>query len=295
MTKPWPNSTTDYARATEMPLRSAYREKDERPIVFLLPGLSGDIGELASLVARIEAPLRFVPITYRHWTSLPRETNEFDQLVAHCVKQIESYGPPATIFLAGYSFGGQMAWAVARAMVEARHRAVLLGLIDARANPDIGDRPASNAQRWNRFIRGVRSGETIEQLARFSASALYRPQSNWARAAFARLYGFGLWPSMLRLIDLNIQIRFHDILVRECSARMAASQERLQYPAVLFRGASPAGEDPDPYLGWSRFLANLRVVQIPGNHQSIMQSQNAEEMIAQLLEVISEGDRMPAD
>ena len=70
---------------------------------------------------------------------------------------------------------------------------------------------------------------------------------------------------------------------------MAASDERLQYPAVLFRGSGwPLGEDAD--LGWTRYLAKLRVVTISGNHENVLQPQNAEQVVVQLAAMISEGE-----
>ena len=287
MTSMWPNSVSDRALAAETPLRPARCEKDEKLAVFLLPGLTGDVGELAALLSPTEAPLHFVPIHYRHWSSLRREANELDRLVADCVSQIENYGSPATILLVGYSFGGLIAWAVARAMIVSGHRIGLLGLIDTLACPRVAEGPASTAERWDRLVRGIRRGETGDQLARFAAGALFRPQANWARAAFRRLHGFGLFPRMLNLIDLNIQMRFHVIPMRECVARMAASGERIQCPAALFRGSGwPVGEDAE--LGWSRYLAKLRVVTISGDHNNVLQPQNAEQIITLIPAIISD-------
>jgi thioesterase domain-containing protein len=285
-----PHSVFDSALATETPPRLARREKDEKLAVFLLRGMSGDVGELACLLSPIEPRLRFLPIQYRHWSGLRREANDLDRLVAESVSQIESYGPTETIHLVGYSFGGLIAWAVAMAMAASGHRIGLLGLIDAPTCPKVRERPASNAEHWNRLIRGVRRGETGDQLARFSAGALFRPQANWARAAFRRLHGSGLFPRMLNLIDLNIQSRFHLLPLKECVSRIAASKERLQYPAALFRGSGwSLGEDAD--LGWDRYLAKLRVVTISGNHDNVLQPQNAEHIISHLIAAILESKR----
>ncbi|WP_428535359.1 alpha/beta fold hydrolase [Rhodopila sp.] len=270
-------------------LRQAGFEKDKKLTVFLLPGLSGDVGEFAALLSSPGGPVHFVPIHYRHWSSLQREARELDRLVADCVRQIESHAPGGEVLLLGYSFGGQIGWAVARAMEASGHRIGLLGLIDARACPKVPQGPASNAERLNRLIRGIRCGETADQLARFSAGALFRPQSNWARAAFGRLHASGLFPRMLNRIDFNIQMSFHLILLKEWMARMAACNERLRCPAALFRGSGwPLGEDAD--LGWSRYLATLRVVTIAGTHDDVLQPQNAEQIIAQVGAIISEGE-----
>jgi thioesterase domain-containing protein len=277
----WPDRFRDRGLAAGTPLRIASCEKDEKLAVFLLLGLSGDVREFASLLSPIEAPLHFVPIRYRHWSELRREPSELDRLVTDCVSQIQSHGPPATILLVGYSFGGLIAWAVARAMATSGHRIGLLGLIDALACPEIEKSAESTIGRLGRLVRGIGRGETSHQLARSSAGILFRSRTGWARTTFRRLHGFGLLPRMLNCIDANVQIRYHIILLKECVARMAAVGERTHYPAVLFRCSDwPLDEDAD--LGWTRYLVNLRVVTLSGNHASVLQTQNVEQIIAQL-------------
>ena len=122
-----PDRFTDQAVTAETSLHMARGKKIETPAVFLLPGLSGMLQELDTLLSPTEAPVHFVPIRYRHWSELRRDPDELDRLVADCVRQIESHGPPATILLAGYSFGGNIAWAVARAMATSGYGIGLLG------------------------------------------------------------------------------------------------------------------------------------------------------------------------
>ena len=94
---------------------------------------------------------------------------------------------------------------------------------------------------------------------------------------------------MLNRIDVHLQMRFHIILLEECIARMAVFGERFHCPAVLFRCSDrPPGEDDD--LGWTRHLANLHVVPLSGNHDNVLQMQNAEPIVAQLTAAISQGE-----
>jgi thioesterase domain-containing protein len=263
-------------------------EKDDKLEVFLLPGLSGDLREFAALLSPTEAPVRFVPIRYRHWSKLQRGPNELDRLVTDCVRQIESHSSSATIRLVGYSFGGLMAWAVARAMAASGRRIGLLGLIDAYACPEIEESAESIIGRMGRVIRGVRRGETGEQLARSCAGVLFRSRT-WVRAAFRRLHGFGLLSRIFDRIDGNIQNRYHIIVLKECIARMVSFPNRIGCPSVLFRCSDqPFGENAE--LGWTPFLSNLRVVTLSGDHSSVMQAQNAKQIITQLTVTISQGE-----
>jgi thioesterase domain-containing protein len=263
-------------------------EKDEKLAVFLLPGLSGDLRELAALLSPTEASVRFVPIRYRHWSELEREPNELDRLVTDCVRQIESHSSSATILLVGYSFGGLMAWAVARAMAASGHRIGLLGLIDACACQEIEESAESIIGRMGRVVRGVRRGETGEQLARSSAGVLFRSRT-WVRAGFRRLHGSGLLSRIFDRIDANIQNRYHIILLKECMARMASFRYRTDCASVLFRCSEQSfGEDAE--LGWTPYLSNLRIVTLSGDHSTVMQAQNSEQIITELTATISQGE-----
>ena len=284
----WSDGFSNRALAAGAPPRLARCEKHEKLAVFLLPGLSGDLREFATLLSPIEAPIHFVPIRYRHWSELRREPNEFDRLVADCVRQIESHGPPSTIRLVGYSFGGNMAWAIARAIAARGHQIGLLGLIDAPACPEIEESAESTIGRLHRVVRGVRRGETGRQLVRSSAGVLFRSRT-WVRAAFRRLHGFGLLPRILDYVDANIQNRYHIILLKECMARTVSFGDRIDYPSVLFRCSDrPFGEDAE--LGWARYLSNLRVVTLSGDHSSVLQARNVEQILGQLTVTISESE-----
>jgi thioesterase domain-containing protein len=265
-------------------------EKVKKPIVFLLPGLSGDVQEFASLLSPTETSLQLVPIHYRHWSQLRPEPVELDRLVTDCVAQIESHGPPPTIFLVGYSFGGLIAWAVARAMATSGQGIGLLGLVDAPACPEIEESAKSTIGRFSRLIRGIRRGETFQQLARSFAGILFRSRT-WVRFAFRRLHRSKALPRIFNRIDLNIQVRYHMILVKECIARMAALGEQSHCPALLFRCSErPMDEEID--LGWARYLTSLRVVTLSGDHASVLQKQNVDQIIFEVAVTITEGEEI---
>jgi thioesterase domain-containing protein len=55
---------------------------------------------------------------------------------------------------------------------------------------------------------------------------------------------------------------------------------------VLFRCARGESEADDD-LGWWRYLSNLRVVDIPADHMSIMRERNAAQMIRKIAADVS--------
>jgi thioesterase domain-containing protein len=242
---------------------------------FLLPGLSGDLDELSALLPATSEALNLLPIRYPHWSTLQRNPTEFDRLVSHCLGQIDRHGTFDTILLAGYSFGGLVAWAVAKQIAVTRNQTVLLGLIDASSVPRIQRPPAAETRGWGRLVGGARRGETGEQVARLLAKILYRLGLRLTRPLFHMMRKLHLFPRMVRLVDLNIQMRHYVILMQECAARIASADKRLHYPAILFRGGARSHTDGDD-LGWRRVLDKLEVIAMSGNHLSVLDDRNAD-------------------
>ena len=109
----------------------------ERPVVFLFPGLSGDDKEISLLRSGCSSSLRFVLIQPPNWSEIDYGLVNLDGLVSHCVAQIEFGAPRGPILLAGYSFGGHVALAVASALEASGRRVGCLALLDTTAVPPI--------------------------------------------------------------------------------------------------------------------------------------------------------------
>ncbi len=86
---------------------------DRRPTVFLLPGLDGDEPRLARFRDALNDRLRFVVIEYPDWPDMVSGRDNFDLFVDAAISQIRAANPPDPLLLAGYSFGGDVAFAVA--------------------------------------------------------------------------------------------------------------------------------------------------------------------------------------
>jgi thioesterase domain-containing protein len=262
-------------------------------VVFLFPGLSGDLLELHELLKPANATFRMVPIRYRHWTELQSEEINLDQLIADCTRQVESQAPFSPLLFLGYSFGGLLAWLVADAMIANEWTIGLLGMIDAVAIQTVEDSAETIIKRFGRVLRGIRRGETAQQLARSCAGILYRSPTGRLRARFRQFHGYGILPRILNCIDLNLQVRYYVPLLTALVARIKASNARLQFRSVLFR-CSEWPASTDSALGWRHYLANLRVVSLPGNHASVLKKSNAEQINTQIAVILSENEDLSA-
>ena len=104
-----------------------------RQPVFLFPGLNGDEPLLALFRAELAADVNFVTMSYPDWRTHLRAEYTFESLVEELASQIADQAVP--IRLAGYSFGGLVAAAVAARLRTQGLQVCFLMLIDTPALP----------------------------------------------------------------------------------------------------------------------------------------------------------------
>ena len=143
------------------------------PEVFLFPGLGGDELELAALRLGCAPTLQCIPVQFPYWTDHAR-TLTLDQLVDHCCVQIESLAPTGDLRLAGYSFGGTIAYAVAKALTAAGRRVEWLGLVDAPSGSHVAATSRSSHARRRRWANAMRERQFSQEIARTIVGAVMR-------------------------------------------------------------------------------------------------------------------------
>ena len=240
------------------------------PTLFLLPGLNGDEPLLAMFRADLSDRLRVVTLGYPSWRqSAGREGLEWlaDRLAARIAKE----SPPGPVRLAGYSFGGVVAAAVAAKLLATGREVGFLGLIDAAAA--VPAEPLHGAALRRAIAgQGVMRQALVERrlsdvLGMTLATALAYP-------ALAPVLG---WLARLPRPPLPLRLRFaggawlNSLLRAEASrAWLASGRGRLpgSVRAVLFRSAQhEPGEAED--LGWSARCERLEIVEVPGSHHGM--------------------------
>ncbi len=253
--------------------------------VFLLPGLGGDERELAALRDGCAASIRCVPVEFPDWTALYTQALTVDQLVEHCRVQIERLAPTGGIRLAGYSFGGTIAYALAAALIESGRRVDRLGMLDAPAAPHVATTSPSLGARWRRFATAVRENDLPREIGGTMAGLVMRSKNARLLLALGRLRRFHLPFNMQHHLNKPITCRLREKLLLDLIDRMHANQVQLDVPAVLFRSDRQHEADAAPDLGWNKHLRSLRVIHLPGDHHTVIKPEN----IAVLCKAFAEG------
>ena len=282
-----------FAQQLDQCLRDPHPKRSDigRPL-FLLPGVGKDEPRLVRFRAACAPQLRIVPIDYGDWPEWMSPGFDLTAIVARIVAAIEIEAPNGPIFLAGYSMGGKIAYAVALALLGAGRTIGFFGILDSDISQDgAGPRPGV----WQRFIEPVRRGHGTELLAAYVSRLLTTPPraSQLRQAArFCRTRvsgGFGFY--------LHWHIRRYMLthFMREWWAQLPQQLPRLRVPAVLFRSTQHRASSVED-LGWRKICANLTILPVGGDHNTMFEPPNLERLCANFTaSALEVGDLVLAD
>lgn len=229
--------------------------------IYIFPGLSSNPEELAVFIGACQANFRVVVVDYPQWRTRRPGRPDLAGLIGHCRHQIE---PAAEIVLVGYSFGGHLAFAVAAELAHAAD--VTVCMLDTSAEPYLG--PSQRPE-----IDGL-----LQRMVYACGNLLWRAQFRLARAVVegpdavfrltARFGGFGR--RTVKAIQMNLNLP----ILREILGWMAGLPEPVRVRILLFRCATQRWDTRDD-LGWLAYAATVGVIDIPGDHDTVVNPANA--------------------
>ena len=273
--------------ARVIPLRP---EGDGRPL-FLMPSMGG---ELLFSQAWLEALGCRFPIL---GIQPPLATGSLEQwkdfrITARClVDALQACQPHGPYALAGYSYGGLMAFEVACLLTELGETVDLLVVIDTGpgrrgVKPQFGDRekrlariianlPLRLLEESRNFTARRFCGRIYRKLRRF-----YRHIASGGRTRMELddMFDERLIPPQKREIMRTAFAAFRDYVPRPYAGKLTLIRAKAQ--AVL------SGHPRD--LGWGRLVETLDIRQISGDHWSILRQPHVGELASQLTELLDD-------
>jgi amino acid adenylation domain-containing protein len=244
----------------------------DRPPLFLSHGIAGNVLDLQPLASEmgLDQPVYGLQAQGLDGESLPLESIE--AIAAHNIQTLRSVQTHGPYFLGGYSFGGTVAFEMARQLEREGHTVALLVLFDSytpEESQKIQDNPAPFLSRlkthWNRFSKQG-GGYIIE-----------RWNDRVYRSAF-----FSQWVSKLVVSKDGAVSSAIQTSERVKRVNMQAKRNYTThfYPGkiTLFRAVPGRtireGWQVDSVLGWSDLSASLEVHNVAGDHGSFLRFPN---------------------
>ena len=259
-------------------------EGNGRPL-FMMPMIGGGAMVSRALFECLDG--RF-PIFGLQLSLAPQNLDQFRDFrtTAGClVKALRKFQPHGPYALAGFSYGGMMAFEVACQLNEMGEKVDLLAVIDAGPGRR-GLDPQWN-DRWTRMPRiAVNMPSWLrEELRTFSASKFtersvrklrqffrFFASKGLAKKELDDVFDLGRIPIQNRELTQALYNGFRDYIPRPYSGKLTLIRAQT---GPLLRGRS---QD----LGWTRFASNLDIRNVSGNHETIWHPPHVTELARQL-------------
>jgi amino acid adenylation domain-containing protein len=243
------------------------------PLVFLLPGIQSDDPALVRFRAAFGNSVRFKILDYPGWRQTVVSEATFDTIV-EAVHATICAEPDCEIYrLAGYSFGGIVAFEVAHRLLASGRRVGFLGLLDTR--------------RWDLTHPG-----SVGHLDAFFGEPRRLPveMAKAAMAALLRRRNFAPLSVAERLLMLHptrLAFWFKRQLTRELRYQALRQWKPvpLDVPTTLFLSDAQWPGEPEDY-GWDEMCRPLTKIRIGGDHGSIIQPPHRDSLCSGFLRAL---------
>ena len=200
--------------------------------------------------------VRFKLIDYPGWRQMMAADCDFDAIVDAAFEQICADGPQPAYRLAGYSYGGIVAYELARRLEASGRQVDLVALLDTRRWDVADERPL-----W-------RADQMLPEM-RLSSRLLAPLITFLVRARAYALLRVGC--TLLTRHSNRMAFRFRNRMTKDLrfEALRHWRAQALRAPVTLFLSSDAWPGEPDGY-GWQNLCENLTMVHVGGTHASII-------------------------
>ncbi|HBL31586.1 MAG TPA: non-ribosomal peptide synthetase, partial [Acidobacteria bacterium] len=255
----------------EEPALVCLQEGSGGPPLFLLPAAGGGALAYAELARALGAEWPVWALQDVAPPDAPRSVAGLAEVFLGHVRTVQPAGP---YLLAGWSFGGRLAFEMARRLAAEGESVAFVGMIDTGLAEPV-DPVSPDAE----LLAAQVAGEL-----EIDAEELRRAPDPVA-ALVVRAQGAGLLPPDYPLDDARRRLR---LFKAHLEAARTGRPEPYPGTVTFFAAAEPpVGAPAEPGHGWAAFAAHLEILAIPGNHVTLLRDpRNREVLAARLREAL---------
>ena len=239
---------------------------DGLPPVFIIPGLGGNVAGLFPMTRRMTYSGAVIGIQARGLDGQEPPHATVEAMAADYLREVKARQPAGPYHVCGYSFGGVVAFEMARRLWESGDEVALVGLFDATMSPlkwPLHSWVSIVHRRMAQFIGGVKAA----------------PINGWPSAVWrAGRHGCESLRSFLKSVRTSV-------LRVTASGLIASARYRPGfYPGELTLFTPVEREPGLPSLQaiWRKHARTLSIVEIAGAHSTMFSASNAESTAASL-------------
>ncbi|HKB24495.1 MAG TPA: amino acid adenylation domain-containing protein, partial [Methylomirabilota bacterium] len=228
----------------------AIQPKGARPPLFCVHPLGGSVLCYVGLARQLGADQPVYGLEAPNLEGDQEPPANITDMAARYVDAIRARQPHGPYHLAGWSFGGLVAFEMARQLVAEGDEVALLALLDTSAPTAVARAAHGDERNLPAFREGLDRLDSEEQLGRFMTTVM----------------GLDAVPEDLGLPEIGRARRLWSANLR---ATLSYEPEVFPHRITLFRAAH--GRPKDPTLGWADFMsAPVEVHEVPGDHYTML-------------------------
>ncbi len=236
------------------------------PPVFLIPGLGGTVAGFFPMTRRMTYPGAVIGIQARGLDGQQPPHATVEAMAADYLREVKARQPDGPYYLCGYSFGGLVAFEMARRLCESGDEVALVGLFDTMMSPFRWP-----LRSWLSLVR--------RRIVQYASGAIAAPLDSWPAAV--RKTGRGVCDS-LRGFWKSAHI---SVLKVAASEMVASARYRAGfYPGelTLFRAVGREPGLPSLEATWREHACNLTILETAGGHSTMFSATHAASAAASL-------------
>ena len=233
-----------------------------KPPLFIAPGAGSDALALYHLARHMANDQPVCALQYRGGDGVQQPHRRVEEAAADYIAEIRSAQPEGPYFLAGTSFGGLIAYEIAKQLVDSGEQVAMLAIIDTRApgfpraREGLGIRQTAMIW-WRRFLPQVNQDDySVENVKK----GLVELGLRYCSRLLKLIEGERLrhkW-RYLCILDTNVRLR-GGYRPGPYDQKVKLFRTQSRPPAQLFLD--------DSGMGWSRYVrGKIEVIDIPGIH-----------------------------
>jgi amino acid adenylation domain-containing protein len=240
--------------------------RDRLPL-FCIHALGGTLFNYYDLVKCIGTERPIYGLQSRGIDGKQQPIERVADIASYYIRSIQTIQPQGPYLLVGYSFGGIVAFEMARQLAACGERVDFLGLIDIRS-PTLG-KSRMSVKKWLSFhLDRLQKLHCQDRIKYFADKIFYRysiktkgDTEGYKEVMAKRLADFEMFePELLNVLEANLQATKHYI-PQTYSGR--ATLFWCEYQSLYI--------DRYPDLGWGEFVAGgVETVFVPGEHLSLL-------------------------
>lgn len=251
------------------------------PPLFIVHGIGGSVMELRALAQALEIGRPVYGVQARGLAPHEQPHASVEDMAREYLDAIRSVQPAGPYLLLGYSFGGWVAYEIARLLRAQGERVALLGILDTTPREQRWPAAAWREYFWRRLAIGLRQARDLglKHWPEFWLS-LWRSFVERARRALKPqvivdgLNGNALPEQFLRVREAGI------------AAAIAYQPAASDLEVCLFRSDLRQSHLCDPRIVWDRLVSRVELHDVPGNHLTMVRPPNLEALARQLSQCV---------